>query len=102
MGGWVGGWEGWGRDQIKIIGFDFVFFFFQFSEIKGFVISLRLLSPPREGRGRGGEAMGRNQLARRWSGGRWSGERRTQREDKRCHSLPLTCSCSISWSRPGT
>lgn len=24
---WVGGWEGWGRGQVKMIGFDFDFFF---------------------------------------------------------------------------
>lgn len=23
---WVGGWEGWGRGQVKMIGFDFDFF----------------------------------------------------------------------------
>lgn len=37
----MGGWEGWGKGQIEIIG---LFLIFLFSENKGFVISLKLLS----------------------------------------------------------
>ena len=63
----MGGWEGWGKGQIEMIGFGFGFIFFLFSENKGFVISLRLLSWRREeGKlqwGKGTKWYGRDQPA---------------------------------------